>query len=337
MQNHQRVGLTCAWALLALIWLALPVTAQMPVPQRNGFGEDRSSKASDQKLASVLFYNFYTSDAAAPDRTDTLVTLTNTNSMENVAVHLFFVMAGGGTGDAFTCLAANQSINLRASVVDPGATGHIMAIAVDQATGWPISFNYLTGSASVKMASGHAGTLAAIGFAALYQGALPGYHRGAGLAALPFDGRVYDAMPRRVLLNNVPSVADGYATRLVLNHPVRNLMTGEPITGFDFGLYYDETGRPYSFAVRALPQVNQLLSDEFPRSSPLFSQAIPAGKRANLNINALRDGVGLLGAVFYYHSNAATQAGLFSGGAANLHSMETTSVTITKPVLPPIC
>jgi hypothetical protein len=336
MQNKWRIGYACVWALLALVWLAFPVAAQLPVPRRVAPNVSRLSQASDQKPAAVLVYNFYSSDAANPGQTDTLLTMTNTHAEESVTVHVFFIIGSvGAAGDYFVSLAANQSASFLASTADPGATGYVIAIAVDKTTGWPIGLNSLVGSASVKLASGHAGTLSAIGFSAHFSGALPGYAEEATAATLAFDGLVYDAVPRRLLLDNVPSAADGYATRLIVNSFNGALFTPLPPIGNYFGLYYDETGRAYSFAGRAAAQLNQVLSDEFPRSSPLFSAAIPAGKRTNLNLGVFREGFGMLGAVFYYHPNGATQLGMFSGGAANLHSLETTSTYLVKPVFAP--
>ena len=66
-----------------------------------------------------------------------------TDPARPVNVHLFFVDGTScGVADAFVCLTANQTATFLMSDIDPGTTGFIVAVAVDQ-QGCPVNFNQL--------------------------------------------------------------------------------------------------------------------------------------------------------------------------------------------------
>src|SRR5436190_8233088 len=182
--------LTCTIVLLLLATLTTAAADPgLLVPERR-LVNDRLSTASDQKQASVLVYNLFSSNASEPGKEDALITVTNTNRAESVAVHFFFIDgASCATADAFICLTPNQTGNFIASDVDPGTKGYIIAIASDRATGCPLGFNYLIGSVTVKLESGHAATLNAEGFAAHFNGTSPDCSARAITALLAFDGQ----------------------------------------------------------------------------------------------------------------------------------------------------
>src|SRR5262245_15672406 len=138
--------------LLTLLWLCAPL-ARGADP---GLTYPASSEATDQKVGSVLFYNFYTSGASSGTVQNTRFSMTNTSTVSAAFVHLFLV--DGTTGlptDFFLCLTANETATFLASDIDPGVTGYLLAVAVDGNTGCPFSFNSLSGDATVKLASGH--------------------------------------------------------------------------------------------------------------------------------------------------------------------------------------
>ncbi|HKE03114.1 MAG TPA: hypothetical protein VKE91_03595, partial [Blastocatellia bacterium] len=99
---------------------------------------------SENKLGSVLFFNYYTSDAAS-SQVDSRVNITNVNSVQDVVVHIFFVdSVTCNIADSFLCLTGNQTSSFATSDIDPNVTGYIVVVAVDS-LGRPASFNYLAG------------------------------------------------------------------------------------------------------------------------------------------------------------------------------------------------
>ncbi len=97
---------------------------------------------SENKLGSVLFFNYYTSDALSA-QVNTRINITNVNPLQDVVIHVFFVDSQTcNIADSFLCLTRNQTTTFAASDLDPNVTGYIIAIAVDS-QGRPVSFNYL--------------------------------------------------------------------------------------------------------------------------------------------------------------------------------------------------
>ena len=95
--------------LLAVCWLTLNALAQAQALPSSIPGMAGSASAaaigqgvSDNKLGSVLFYHYYTSDASS-SVVNTRLTITNANPSQDVAVHLFFV-------DSTTCNIADSFI-----------------------------------------------------------------------------------------------------------------------------------------------------------------------------------------------------------------------------------
>jgi hypothetical protein len=174
-----------------------------------------SASSGDQKPGSVLFFNRYSSNASNPARGDTTLTLTNTHPASNVFVRLFII--SGATCQNIElqlCLAAQQTINLLASDLDPGTSGFAMAIATD-AAGQPIQFNWLIGNATVKQpgnSSLYSAVLSAVTIAKRAGGAVANTN---GQAELIFDDVNYERLPARIAFDNVQNQANGFNTTSV--------------------------------------------------------------------------------------------------------------------------
>jgi hypothetical protein len=294
---------------------------------------DGASPPSDLKPGSVLFYNIYTS-ATDPNRQNTRISLTNIEPTRPAFIHLFFV--DGSTcsvADAFLCLTANQTVTFLASDLDPGTTGYIVAVAVDR-NGCPINFNYLIGDEYVKFASGHQGSLAAEAIPAIAGSFTP--CTGAETNLL-FDGVAYAPVPRVLAMDNVGSRADGNDTLVIVNRVGGDLLTTAATLRTIFGVMYDDAENALSFAVD--PRVCQFrasVGNNFPRTTPRYEQAVPAGRTAWFKFYSTLD-QGLFGAAINLNANANASAGAVNG-AHNLHKLNfTTSMRYTIPVLPVSC
>jgi hypothetical protein len=295
-----------------------------------------ASALSDQKAGSVLLFNLYTSDAAAPNQQNTRIALTNTDALRTAFVHLFFVDgASCAVADSFVCLTPNQTAAFLASDIDPGTTGYVIAVATDR-SGCPINFNFLLGDAFVKLSSGHAANLPAESVAALPGGFVP-CDPLASTAVLNFDDRMYNALPRTLALSNLASRADGNNTLLIVNRIGGSLATSASTLANLFGVLYDDAETPFSFSFApGTCQFRSIISSNFPRTTPRFEQAIPAGRSGWLKLALFTDGA-ISGAAINANPNAGTQANAFNQGH-NLHKLTlTTTTTLTVPVFPPGC
>lgn len=325
----------------------LPVDQTLPGP---GNFYNASSEISTTKAGSILFFAFYISDATDPNSTNTRINITNTNPTRGVAVHLFFVDgASCSVADAFLCLTANQTNGFLMSDVDPGTSGYLVAIAVDgpaglaggNNTGCPISFNYLIGTASLKLVASpkRFAELEAESCAAEFGSPLPGCDPNSPTATLPFNGlsNGYNRLPRVLAASNIPARADGNDTILVITRIGGNLATGAATIGSLFGILYDDAENPFSFTINSSAcQVRGSLSNIFPRTTPRFETVIPAGRSGWLKIWGASD-IGIIGATLNRNDNKQTVANAFEGGHM-LHKLTlTNTATVTIPVFPPSC
>lgn len=326
-------------ALLILIVLSSAALAGEPartINDRRG-NDDGRNVASDQKPASVLVYNYYTSSATNSAQTDTVVSMTNVSRTDSAIVHLFFITGDCLLADAFLCLTPNQTASFLASEVDPGSTGYIVAVASDSQLGCPVSANSLIGSEAVKLASGRSGSFNAVGFAALYNGRLPGCKADTTVAEVELDGNRYEAAPRIVALDKVSSLADGNSPLLIVNSLNTDFVLN-PATqiGHLDGVLFDDEENAFSFAKEAnVCQLSEVLSDTFPGTTPLFSAVVPSGRTGWIRLMT-REGKGVTGAVINFNPNAATKKGLFNS-SHNLHHLGYTTATLKVPVFAPAC
>ncbi len=326
---------TQAACLLILLWLCgRPACGADP-----GTAYPPGSEVSDQKVGSVLFYNFYTSSATGGNTQNTQFTLTNTSTVSSVFVHFFLVAESGPPADFFRCLSAIQTTTFLASDVDPGISGYMIAVAVDGVNGCPASFNFLSGDATVKLISGHQASLPAEAFAALYTGSMPGCDANSVTAILTFNGIAnfdYNRVPRMLAIDKLRSRADGNDTLLVLNRVGGNLQIGASTLGQVFGVLYNDQAVPFTFTFSGSSQFRAILSNTFPATSPSFESVIPAGRLGWMKLSSAND-IGMLGAVLNFNANGGASANAFSGGH-NLRKLTfTTSATYTMPVFPPDC
>jgi len=318
-------------------------TATDPTVVENGQGVQGdpfppTSPISDQKPGSILIYPVYTSDAVNGNSQNTRLTLTNTDPARAVAVHLFFVDGTScSVADSYICLTAQQTTSFLASDIDPGTTGYVIAVAVND-QGCPIIFNQLIGDEYVKFATGHQANLGAEAVAAL-----PGLLNvpctlNTGTVALNFDGVMYNALPRVLADDSIGSKADGNDTMLIVDRIGGNLSTGASTLGTLFGILYDDAEVGVSFSLSGGCQLRGSLSNNFPRTTPRFEQFIPAGRSGWLKIYSQNSGaVGIVGAAIRFNPNSSASAGAFNQGH-NLHKLTlTTEASVIFPIFPPSC
>lgn len=296
-----------------------------------------STEAGEGRAGSVLIYNFYTSDPVRPSQQNTRLSLTNTDSTRDVAVHLFFI--DGSTcsiSDRYVCLTASQTFSFLATDIDPGTTGFLIAVATDLATGCPINFNLLIGHAQVKMTDGYAANLPAIGVAAI-AGGLPFCNPSSLTSTLAFDGVSYSRLGRVLAASSLSSRIDGNRTLLVLNRIGGDLQNSVPPVGSIFGVLFDdaEVGRSFSFAAPTC-QFRQELSNSFPRTNPPYETVISAGRAGWMKLWATAD-TALTGVILNRNPLSQSQGSAFEHGR-NLHHLTLSSgASITIPIFPPTC
>ena len=327
------------YLLCFLFLFAFRVTAfsaEPGAPVRDA-DDARRPVPSDQRPSSVLVYNYYTSNPTDAGKSDTEFSLTNISTSRSSYVHLFFVADGGATADMFVCLTSNQTVSFLASEIDPGVAGYAVFFATDS-VGCPVSFNFLIGSERVKTESGHAAALSAEGYAALFNGPLPGCVATATSAVLALDGVRYTAAPQVLGLDKIPSPTDGNSTLLILNGLEGNLAIAISAIKSVSGTLFDDAESAFSFSAsltRTGPQFKTLLSDDFPQTTPKLTQVIRSGRTGWMRMMG-DDGRAMSGAVITLNANATTRKGAFNDGH-NLHHLRSGSGSFTVPVFAPNC
>lgn len=296
------------------------------------------SEVSDQKEGSILFYPIYTSDAVNGNTQNARISLTNTSNTERATIHLFAVDgASCAVLDAFVCLTPNQTTTFLASDFDPGNTGYLVAVAVEDDTGMPRPFNELIGDEYVKFSTGHQANLAAESIAASMM--FPaGANPNVTTATLRFDGSNYNRLPRILASDNIPSPADGNSTMMIINRVGGNFTTTGGTIGNITGLLYDDAENQYSFtAALGVCQYRKVLDNTFPRTFTPFNRVLTAGRSGWMKFYTAVNDWALFGAQINFNANASTSANAFNQGH-NLHHLTLTdSATIVVPVFIPSC
>ena len=273
---------------------------------------------------------------------NTEISLTNTHLTSSVAVHYFYIDGSNGTAnDSFIFLAPGQTFSMLASDFDPGVRGYLIAIAVDSLTGCPLSFNHLIGSETIKLATGHAASFGAQAFAALFIGTSTDCSPGASTTTLnfdgnPFSGSSYNRLPQTLALNHISSLGDGDSTLLTVSRIGGDLSTSLPAIGSLSGVLYDPLENGYGFTFSSGSQLLGTLSNNFPRTTPRFSNIIPTGSFGWMKL-APPSNVGIIGAALTFNPNASSNQNAFISGA-NLAALTFAgNVTLTMPVsVPPV-
>ncbi len=318
--------------MIAVSVFAANVFAQTGTPLPPGSG------MSDEKPGSILFFPVYKSDITRPQAENTRINITNTHQMQNAYIHMFFVdTADCAPADMFVCLTGNQTFTFFISDFDPGVTGYLMVVAVNKDTGIPLQHNFLIGDYYLKQVSGHSANLNAVSFAALKD--IPAVMNNDGSTLdLKFDDINYNAGPRIVALDGVPSRLDGNDTSLILTRLGGDLAGGATQNlGGLIGLVYDDTEKSFSFtASGGNCQYRNTLSDSFPRLVSRFSGVIRSGHQGWIKLWAVAN-IPMIGVMINFHPNTGNSTSAYSGGH-NLHVLTTTTTGVFKiPVFYPSC
>lgn len=299
-----------------------------------------SAPLSDQKAGSILIFNYYGSDAANSKSEDTQVHITNTHPQKAGMMAIFFISAASGmTSDASVCLAPNQTVSFKTSDVDPGEKGYIVAVSVDVATGQPNYFNYFIGSAFIRMAPGYMANLNAETISAL--ALAPGVNAGDGRATLKFDGVNYNKVPNILALDNIPAIADGNRTMVIVNHLGGSLpgnQKPDDLTGLT-GVVYDMTTQAYPWQESNINsfQFRKVIADDFPKTTPVISTVIPLQAFGWMKFWPTTRSKGVTGAVLYLNKGDVPDYGYVLNGGHNLHHLSLTTAELTIWAYPRKC
>lgn len=307
---------------------------------------------SDNKLGSVLFYNYYVSDPLSAT-VNTRLSFTNSNPTQDIALHLFFVAADTcNVADFYICLTRNQTTTLTTSDLDPGVWGYIMAVAVDS-QGLPTSFNYLGGEAYIVTPTAHRLSLPALAAARLDGEVSSPYNTDGGTASMFFNGLQYDYLPQSMMIDSFPSQISAVGsplgdTRMYIYSPVPTLYPGSPsFRGNLFFLVFDDAENGYS---GQLPLNCYLTSDKHRitsvRTAPNLTSIVPPGRSGwarffavgsmevlsnTLGATKLLDGAPILG------SHASRLSSYTGGRNSRYLSAFTQGFSISIPVARPDC
>ncbi len=217
-----------------------------------------------------------------------------------------------------------------------GQQGYLVAVAVDGVLGCPTSFNHLIGDLFFK-SGGHQANLGAEAFAALYTGSLPGCDQNSITATLLFNGTPtgYNRAGKVLAVASIPSMLDANDTRIVVIRVGGDLVTGPRNVGTIFGLTFNDAEQGFSWSANIGCQLFARLTDEFPRTSPRFTNIIPQNQTGWMKFWTIGVG-GIVGAVLNANPNTATSANAFTGGH-NLHKLTLTPDAATMPIFTPTC
>ena len=226
-----------------------------------------------QGLGSSIVFPFYYSNE---DGSDTLFTISNSHPSTSVKVQLFYVNSLGTVIKVNLTIPASQSRTSLASAVDLGNYGYMIAVAKNTSTGFPISFNYLSGTSAVTLTSGQTGTFSGHTVKALTMNWPPsGNLKSTGARVIaPFDGVNYEFLPGPVngltnlVLDNIKqdsiiviSSVSGDLSNVEGVSPLTNLSAILVTKSNNLNLYINKSGLVfYGVASELFPAVSDLNS-----------------------------------------------------------------------------
>ena len=240
-------------------------------------------------------------------------------------VHLFFIDSTNCQQmDLFLCLTPNASFSFKASEYDPGTTGYLLAVAVNN-QGVPIQNNGLIGNAFVNDGSS-TGNYGAESFRA--NSPMVATVSG-NTAKLFFDGVGYDAVPNQ-LVTEIQSPLDAVGQQIITAGLSGDLTTGaiSGATQVGTGLVFNEKEVFASFSVllTGTCQARATISTTSPRVPNGLGNLIKTGQAGLLKIN-VGGAVGLL-----LTPRTATWKGI-----RTLHKTQTVMTMLTIPIFVPVC
>lgn len=268
-----------------------------------------ASIIGDQKPGSVLFFNRYTSSASNPTRDNSTLNITNTSPTTTTFVRLFLV---SGTTCQPTeiqlCLAAQETVSLLMSDLDPGVRGYAMAVATNS-QGLPIQFNWLTGNVVVRqtasnVSGSYSSLLGAVALAKRKDGAIANVN---GLAEMVFDDVNYDRLPGQVAFDSVPSqVGASNLTVVSLYRPITDF-TSIPNASVQITGWSKNNSGQVAASAGTLNSTcySDVLMSTFRLQPTVINQFVPSGSTAWFAASAV-DLLPLMGSQF--------NSGEFNGG-----------------------
>ena len=291
-----------------------------------------ASRQSDQKPGSVLFYHRYTSSLSNPNAKDTTISLTNTSFTDTGKVRLFFVNGQDClTFDVAVCLSAQQTTSFRMSEYDPGTTGYVVAVAIDN-DGKPTQFNWLIGNAQIRQISpiNNQSYDTSLSATAVFKRSSATPTVTNGKAELVFDDTIYDSLPSQIAADNIPSqgtsAQNANATFLGLYRPTGDLSGGSVAPKIDFSIFNNQGGT--SLASTTLGCYGDLRLNTI-RFNPQLATILATGQTGWVRISS-PDKLPIMGAQF--SSGAA-----FSSGTSLRAIMYAPDYRILVPVKVPGC
>ncbi|HYE73258.1 MAG TPA: hypothetical protein VEF04_08005, partial [Blastocatellia bacterium] len=248
-------------------------------------------------------------------------------------LHLFF-MKGCSPADTYACLTPNGTIQILASVYDPGVEGYLVAVAVD-ANGVPTQNNCFIGSAYVR--DDNTSFIDSYGAESFWKYSTGTAPVTGGYASINLNGADYDAVPTQFSVQvQDPSIADEYVVLASVSGDLGSSLASVSQSGFGVVYRADEVSASFQ------PQLNTGCFSTTILDATKIRVATANGGYNNflkdsygyLKFNVTSPAVGLLiskqGPVLDY------PFGRFSG-IRTLHKTQIGTATLLMPVFPPFC